>query len=211
MAEATGGRAINKGGDLAATLNTIQSDEQALYEVGFMPDTQADGKFHTLELKIPSHKDVKLNYRSGYLYSEETKNNKERLQRAVWSPRDSGAIELTAEVVPSQDAKDSSTVQLRIALKGLDLRQKSDRWTDQLYVFTAKRDEATQKAEVSGETLSLALKKATYDSGMPAGIPFQHSFTVKSRFGSVRLIVIDANSGRMGSITIPDSALFQKP
>ena len=211
LAESTGGRAINKGGDLKAALDGIDQDSTALYELGFDPDSQADGKFHTLQVRIPSRKDVKLRYRTSYLYTEESASTKQRFQQAVWSPQDATGIALTAEAVTAADsASGKGIVKLRIALPGLALQQQAGppvKWTDQLYIFVAERDDAAQKAEVSGDTLLLTLKQATYDSGMPAGIPYHRNVDPKSRLGSVRVIVVDGNSGKMGSVTLPSSAL----
>lgn len=210
LAEGTGGRAINKGSDLKATLDGIEQDSQALYEVGFNPDTLADNKFHTLTVKIPGRKDVKLRYRAGYLYNEEASTSKERFQQAVWSPMDLNGISLTAIAEPADGSGpdvNSAAVKLRISLAGLGLQEKDGHWADNLYIFLAKRDEAAQKAEITGDTLRLSLKQATYQSGMPAGIPYRHPVDVKSKLGSVRVIVVDGNSGKMGSVTIPSSAL----
>ena len=209
LAESTGGRAINKGGDLKAALDSIDQESAGLYEVGFNPDTQADGKYHTLQLRIPSHKDVKLRYRAGYLYAEESTSTKDRFQQAVWSPQDATGITLSSDVV-SADESGSSMVKLRIDFPSVALQKtdgKDPRWTDQLYIFVAQRDDATQKAEVSGDTLRLSLKQATYELGMPAGIPYRRTVNVKSKLGSVRVIVVDGNSGKMGSVTLPASAL----
>jgi hypothetical protein len=212
LAESTGGRAINKGSNLQATLESIDRDSSSYYELAFAPDTPADGKFHTLQVKVPSRKDVVLRYRSGYMYAEDSASTQQRFQQAVWSPQDATAIALTAETVPAEsapaaDSASGSTVKLRIGFPGLALTQKDGRWTDQLYIFVVQRDDAIQKAEVSGDTLRLSLKQATYDTGMPAGIPYQRAVEVKSKLGSVRVIVVDGNSGRMGSVTLPSSAL----
>jgi len=208
LAETTGGRAVNKGSDLKATLDHIDEDSASLYEIAFDPDTPADGKFHTLSVRIPTRKDVKLRYRSGYLYSEDAGTTKDRFQQAVWSPQDLTGIALTAEDVPAaESATGKNTVKLRIAFPGLAFVQKDSRWTDQIYVFVAVRDDAAQKAEVNGDTLRLSLKQATYDSGMPAGIPYQTDVEAKSRLGTVRIIVVDGNSGKIGSVTLPSSAL----
>jgi VWFA-related protein len=202
LTEETGGRAINKGSDLKASLDSIEAESEAVYELGFDPDTPADGQFHTLTLKVPSRKDIKLRYRNGYLYADETRSAKDRFQQAVWSPQDLNSIELTAEPVA-----DTGTVRLRIAMKNLALQQQAGgRWEDKLYIFVAERDDATQKAAVSGDTLVLSLKPSTYATGMPAGIPYHRDVDVKSKLGSVRVIVVDGNSGRMGSVTMPASS-----
>jgi len=211
LAESTGGRAVNKGGDLKATLDSIDEDSNSLYEVGFAPDTPADGKFHALQVKIPGRKDVKLRYRTGYLYNEESTTTRERFQQAIWSPQDATDLAFTAQGVPAGGPSGESSIKLRVNFSGLALQQKPgqrlDRWTDQLYIFVAVRDDATQKAEVSGDTLRLSLKQATYDSAMPEGVPYQRAVDVKSKLGSVRVIVVDGNSGKMGSVTLPSSAL----
>ncbi|WP_263353726.1 VWA domain-containing protein [Acidicapsa acidisoli] len=211
LAESTGGRAINKGGDLKATLDGIDRDSSSLYELGFDPDTPADGMFHTLVVRVPSRKDIKLRYRTGYLYAEESTTTKERFQQAIWSPQDVGDLTLTAQAVPATGPSGESIVKLHVAFHGIALQQKEgqrpDRWTDRLYIFVAVRDDGTQKAEVSGDTLRLSLKQTTYEAGMPEGIPYQRAVQVKSRLGSVRVIVVDGNSGKMGSVTLPSSAL----
>jgi VWFA-related protein len=208
LAEATGGRAINKGSDLKAALDGIEQESSATYELGFDPDTQADGKFHALQVKVAGRKDVKLRYRSGYLYNEVSTDATQRFQQAIWSPQDATAVPFTVQAVTAGDsASGASKVQLRIRFAGVALENHDERWTDQLYIFLALRDEATQQADVSGDTLNMSLKQATYDTGMPAGIPYQHELKPKSKFGSVRVIVIDANSGKIGTVTVPYSAL----
>jgi VWFA-related protein len=207
LAESTGGQAFNKGSNLQATLEGIDRDSSSYYELAFAPDTAADGKFHTLQVKVPSRKDVVLRYRSGYMYAEDSANTQQRFQQAVWSPQDATAIGLTAEAFPGDAASGGSTLKLRINFPGLALTQKDGRWADQLYIFVVQRDDAIQKAEVSGDTLRLSLKQATYDTGMPAGIPYKRAVEIKSKLGSVRVIVVDGNSGRIGSVTLPTSAL----
>jgi VWFA-related protein len=213
LAESTGGRAINKGGDLKATLDGIDQDSNALYEVGFEPDTPADGQYHNLVLRIPRRKDVKLRYRSGYMYAEESATVRQRFQQAIWSPQDASDLALTAQAVPTSAPSGEGIVRLRVGFHSVALQQKpgqrSDRWTDQLYVFVAVRDDATQKAEVSGDTLRLSLRQETYESGMPEGIPYQRAVETKSRLGSVRIIVVDGNSNKMGSVTLPALAFHR--
>ncbi len=206
LAESTGGRAVRRGGDLKATLDSIEDDSASLYEISFGPDSQADGKFHTLLVKIPSRKDVKLRYRTSYRYDEEqSASTRQRFEQAVWSPQDLKGVQLTAEALPP-DSAGKSMVKVRVAFPGLDLHLEEGRWKDQLYIFTVLRDDATSKAQVAGDTLRVSLKQATYETGMPTGIPYQHAVAANARLGSVRIIVVDGNSGRMGSVTLPASA-----
>jgi VWFA-related protein len=206
LAEATGGRAINKSSDLKATLEGLYQDSSEVYELAFGPDTAPDGKFHTLQVKLPTRKDVRLRYRNSYLYTEAPPTLQERFQEALWCPKDAKAIPLTVQEIRTGDSANSK-VRLRISLSGLSLRQKDTRWTDKLYVFVAQRDDAAQKAEISSETVRLSLKNATYESGMAAGIPYQRDVEAKADLSSVRILVVDGNSGKMGSVTLPSWAL----
>ena len=205
LAESTGGRAVRKGSDLKEILDGIDEDSKARYELAFAPDTAADGKFHSLLVKIPNRKDVKLRYRTGYLYQEESATTKQRFQQTIWSPQDATELELTAEALKPAEGAANSAVKLKIGFPGIALEQKAGRWTDQLYIFIAQRDDAAQKADVSGDTLRLSLKQATYDAGSP--IPYTRALEAKSKLGSVRVIVVDGNSGKMSSVTLPAAAL----
>ena len=47
------------------------------------------------------------------------------------------------------------------------------------------------------------LKPATYEKLLQEGIPFDQFIEKQQDAGSVRIVVVDENSGRMGSVTIP--------
>jgi hypothetical protein len=53
----------------------------------------------------------------------------------------------------------------------------------------------------------LRLKSATYESLMPSGVPFEHFVEMKQGMASLRVLVVDENSGRMGTVTIPAAAM----
>ena len=210
LAESTGGIAVDRGSDLRKTLAQIQSDSMATAELSFEPPSPPDDKLHLITVKIPDRKGIKLRYRSSYLDAvPPAQTPRQQLQRAVWSPEDESGVGISA----TADADSSgTTLRLRIQMKGLGLEQQSSgpvagRWTDRLYIFVAVRNDGTHQAQISGDTLVLSLQPATYQSGMPAGIPYKRTLQLPSKLASVRVIVIDRNSGRVGSITIPASAI----
>ena len=129
---------------------------------------------------------------------------KERFQQAIWQPLDASEIRVTAAVPQSASG---SEVKVNIAAADLDFVQGSGRRIDQLDIFFIQRDDAGLHAQMEGQTLGLRLLPATYQNALTAGIPFQQPVKLKPGTGSLRVLVIDRNSGRMGSVTIPDSAL----
>jgi hypothetical protein len=94
-----------------------------------------------------------------------------------------------------------------IAAGDLDLEKQADRWMDRLDVFFVKRDDAGVRAQVEQQTLGLRLKEPTYRQVLSTGIPYEHEVKLNKGVASVRIVVVDKNSGRMGSVTIPVSAI----
>jgi len=204
VAEATGGRTIRRSGDLAAALAAIVDDGRAGYQISFAPQGEADDRYHSITVKLVGQRGVTLRYRTGYLFDKEPVTLKDRFRQAVWKPIDTADIRLTASVAPSGAV---SSVKLSIAAADLGMEQRAGRWFDKLDIFFIQRDDAGIRAQVDGSTLGLRLKSATYQNVLAQGLPFEHSLKLKPGMASLRVLVVDENSGRMGSVTIPSSAL----
>jgi VWFA-related protein len=204
MTEATGGRAFARSGDIAANLEAVAADGRAAYLLGFAPDTQADGQYHSLTVKLTGRRGVTLRYRTGYEYAKEPTTMQDRFRQAVWQAADITEIAVTANPVA---ASQGDTLRLKIAAHDLALKQQNQHWVDKLDIFLIQRDDEGLHARVTGQTLSLSLKPDTYEKLLVEGIPFDQFIAKKQDAGSVRIVVVDENSGRMGSVTIPVSAL----
>jgi VWFA-related protein len=204
LAESTGGRVFRRSGNIAANLNTVVEDGRAVYLLGFAPDTQADDKYHLLRVKLSGRRGATLRYRTGFLYTREPATLKERFQQAVWQPRDMSEIAINARFVPTSKG---TTLKLNIATNDLALKQRGEHWMDKLDIFLARRDEEGRHASITEQTLRLMLKSSTYARLFQEGVPFDQFIEDPRHLESVRIIVIDENSGSMGSITVPSSAL----
>jgi hypothetical protein len=207
MARATGGRAIPRAGDMAAALNSVVEDGRATYLLSFSPDVPADDQFHLLTVKLPARPGVTLRYRTGYQYSGEPATLKDRLRQAIWQSFDVTGITVSAR---AEAASTETTLKLNIATNDLALKQQGDRLTDKLDIFLAQRDDDGLHARVTGQTLGLALKPVTYQKALEDGIPFNQSIARKENAGTIRIVVIDENSGRMGSATAAVTLVNEK-
>jgi hypothetical protein len=208
MAEATGGRVFRRGGDLSANLKSVIEDGDASYLLGFAPDIPADNRYHVLTIKVPSHRGIALRYRAGYLYTAEPATTRDRFREAVWRPLDSSDIALSAHPLP---AYSGSAYKLNIAINDLALQLQGGRWVDKLDIFVVRRDADGLHARVSGRTLALALLPSTYQSLLGEGIPFEEFVEKDNNTATLRFLVIDGNSGRMGSLTIPTASTQKTP
>ncbi|KAA6457953.1 VWA domain-containing protein [Acidobacteria bacterium AB60] len=208
LASATGGRPIRRSGDLAAQLSTIVEDGHATYQLSFSPEGPADDQYHKLTVRLVGHRGVNLRYRAGYLYAKEPATLKDRFRDAVWRPTDTTEIGVDAKVAPSGSGV---SVKLNIAAGDLGMEQAGGRWMDRLDIFFIQRDDAGIHAQLEGETLGLRLKPSTYQNVLSAGVPFERAVEMRPNLSSLRILVVDENSGRMGSITLPAQELLRTP
>jgi hypothetical protein len=209
VADATGGRVIRRAGDLSGELSRVVEEGHATYLVSFYPQGPADDQYHTINVKLTGKQHgLTLRYRSGYLYAKEPTALKDRFQQAVWRPQDVSEISVTAGIAPTNSG---TNIKLDILAADLGLQQQADRWMDRLDIFFIQRDDAGIRAEVEGQTLGLRLKSSTYQSLFASGVPFEHAVQLKPGMASLRVLVVDENSGRMGSVTIPAPVLKSEP
>jgi len=208
MAEATGGRAFPRGGDIAASLKSVQEDGRAAYLLGFSPDSPADDQYHHLTVKVSSRHGVVLRHRTGYFYGREPVSLKDRFRQAVWQPLDVSEIAVSARPLP---AFSGSAFRLNVAAGDLALQLTEGRWKDKLDIFVAERSVDGLEARISERQLVLSLEPATYQKLLESGIPFDQFVQKKEDSASIRMIVVDEGSGRMGSVTAPVAVLNRKP
>ena len=204
IADATGGQAFRRASDIVTELNHVADDGRATYLLSFAPSAAADNKYHLITVKVPGKKKVTLRYRTGFFYREEPSTIKDRFKNAALEPGDATDIGVTADVVPGSNGH---TVKLGIAATDLEIAQNDSLWTDKLDVFLVKREVNGMKAQITGQTMNLRLQPGSYQKYLKAGIPFDQAIELDPGVGSVRIVVLDENSGRMGSVTIPVAAL----
>lgn len=204
VADATGGRAFRRSSNIVGELDGVVADGHATYLLGFTPSQPADGKYHQLTVRLIGHRDAQVRYRTGYEYDKEPTTLKERFAQAVWQPADASEIAVSAKKV-----SDAAGDALRITVAGsdLDLSQQDAAWAGKLDIFLVLRDQEALHAKVSGITVGLHLKPATYEHAIKEGLTFDERLDNKSAAASYRVVVVDVNSGRIGSVTVPSTAL----
>ncbi|MGO9775979.1 MAG: VWA domain-containing protein [Terracidiphilus sp.] len=205
LADATGGRIFRRSGSISNELNGVVDDGHASYQLSFYPEGQADGQFHNLTVKLTGNqKGVVLRYRTGYLYTKEPATLKERFRQAVWQPVDANQVAVTAQPIAFEGGL---RVKITVAAGDLALEEKSGHWSGNLDVFLVQRDDAGLQAQLEGKRLGLQLKDSTLQYLLKNGLSVERTVHLKPSITSLRILLVDENSGRMGSVTIPASAL----
>jgi VWFA-related protein len=207
MARATGGLIFRRSGDIAANLKRAVDDGTTTYLLGFSPDVPADDQYHHVVVKVVTRRGISLRYRTGYFYAKEPSTLKDRFRRAMWQPLDSSEISLSARLA---EASNGTALKLNIAVSDVDVAKEGELWKDKLDIFLMLRNDSGQSARVTGQTLSLTLKPANLQELLSSGIPFEQFVPRGTNASSIRVVVVDENSGRMGSLTLPAELLDAK-
>src|SRR6185503_2715244 len=105
---------------------------------------------------------------------------------------------------------DPTTIKLKVAATDLALAQQAGLWMDRLDIFLVQRDDALFHAKIDGETLGMRLKPSTYEKVLKDGIDVDQQIKTLPDTGALRIVVIDDNSGRIGTLTLPASAFKRK-
>jgi VWFA-related protein len=221
VADATGGRIVRHPTNLPGELASIVQQAHGACLLGFSPQGPPDGQYHTIQVKlVEKRRGLNLRFRTGYLFARDPDSLKDRFEQAVWRSRDVSDIAVTAGVSPINSAASAQTyqdpgggakVKVGILASDLGLQQRDDRWLDRVDIYFVQRDDAGIDKQVDGQTLGLRLTASTYQSMLTAGVPFEHVVQLQPGMASLRVLVVDENSGRMGSVTIPASSLEATP
>ncbi len=208
LADRTGGRAYYNTNDLASAIRDAVDDSSLTYTLGFYPsDGDHDGKFHKLQVKT-SVAGLSIRSRKGYFDTEEkpqdVKARRVELRDAVWSPLDSSALGLLVQVAPSDAAHPGDLnvyVKVDPAAIGLTLNgELRDGLVDFLFI---QRNEHGKQFSGEDDTVTLTLKPESAQKLQKDGLTF-HKFVKKAAQATqLRIVVRDASSGTLGSVTVP--------
>jgi VWFA-related protein len=208
LASRTGGRAAYNTNDLARAIRRAVDDGRVTYTVGYYPaDAAPDGKFREVKVAVDRpHLDVR--FRKGYFSlrpgPQTAEARKREMQAAVWSPLDSTALPIGARVDFLDQPPDTINEFVQINPSALSFRKEDDRWKATLDIAYVQKDaRGALKGSGEVENLSLALTDENYRRLMQQGFIRQHRSPRAPGATVLRIVVRDADSGSVGSVTVP--------
>jgi VWFA-related protein len=212
LANGTGGKAYYNTNDLKRAIADAVDDSRVVYTLGFYPTDEAfDGKFHKLEVKVTDQSGLSLRYRKGYFDSPESpvdsRTAMNELRDAVWSPLDSTGVGVV--MAAKSDPKDPTLINMAVQVepKNISLQPNGDRWAGRLDLLFIQKNDKGQQFNGVEETVTLNLSRENYDKLVKNGFVYRKSVNMASQAKMIKVIVRDAPSGTMGSITVPFSQL----
>jgi len=224
LASDTGGEAFSTTNDLAKAIGQAISDGSHYYTLFFTPaETQMDGKFHRIEVKLTEEK-ANLSYRRGY-YADSPSDSKpasdplapllvhglpastqivfqQRVlaaqpQPAPNAPRAGGNTHLAGPLTRYK-------VDLAINPAGISLDLAADgSHTSKIELAIVAYDQAGKAVNWTGQTLALAFSPADYAQVLRSAIPIHLQIDFPSADLFLTTGVYDLSSHKTGTLEIP--------
>ncbi len=221
IAHRTGGRAYYNTNDLARAIHEAVEDSTLTYTLGFYPaGEKGDRDFHKIKVDTP-RQHLNLHYRSGYLdvppASPDEQQRLLQMHDALWSPMDATELGITVHAARSAVPPGSSSgapsgspaLDLLVTIQpdGVQLKQDGDRYDGRLDMLIVQRDARGNDLDGPFDTIELKLLSDTYRKFMADGLPVRKTLALSARAETLRIVVRDAGSGMIGSLTVPLAGL----
>jgi len=205
IAKRTGGRAFFDTNAVSKAALEAVADNAGSYTLGFYPpETDDNGKFHRVQVKIKDRPGVGVRHREGY-FAAAANPGKDALRRDTMftlmnGPLTSGTIPLAVQCMPLEGSK--LRVVMRMDPTAVTLREASTRWSGDLEILLLYTDEAGNRKGAIAENLRLDLSGEEYAHAMDQGINYRLDapFAKGSKFLTVG--VRDNADGRVGTVRL---------
>jgi VWFA-related protein len=208
LADATGGKAFYGTNDVADAARRAFDDGRYSYTLGFYPDHgKWDGKYRKIKvtLKTPA---AQVRYRKGYFsypdrHANDDKIKAELLEVAV-SPLEATNLAMLVSVKPVAPLE-KRNLDLRIEMdpKQFLLSFADGHDTGALDMYYLQRDAQGKILAADKHRLGLSFEPKQYEFLAKAGIIFESHLTMQAETSEIRVVIRDAGSGAMGSVTMP--------
>ncbi|HEV8384678.1 MAG TPA: VWA domain-containing protein [Candidatus Acidoferrales bacterium] len=215
LADKTGGKAYYNRNDIDGAVRSAIEDSRVSYVLGYYPTHgRWDGRFVPLNVKV-NRPGLRVRFRKGYYAGTETKLAVQELMAilhdAARSPLESTSLGLTAHIeeVPNAPVR-SLKVSMNIDRRDINLVREDDRWIGALDFLYSQRNQQGQVVSSTATNLGMRLKPDTHDQIEEAGIVFAYTIPVDPNAYLLRVVVRDARSGAIGTVSIPLKAAADK-
>lgn len=209
LAQRTGGHAYYNTNDLARAIHEAVTDSALTYTIGFYPvDEKGDRDFHKIKIET-ARRHVSLHYRSGYLdvprAAPDERQRMLQLHDALFSPVDATELGLTVHAARSA-APPAVDLLVTIQPDSVLLKQEGDRYGGRLDLMIAQLDSRGNQIEGppnTHDTVELKMLGETYRKFTTDGLPLRKTLAPSARAETLKIVVRDAGSGMIGSLTVP--------
>jgi len=208
LADKTGGRMAYNTNDLGGAIRHALDDSRVTYTLGYYSaDAKEDGAWRDIKVEV-KRPGLDIRARKGYFAMRATDLSADararQIRAGIWSPVESTALPITAEVAFIENPPNSLEVDVELDPRIVAFHHEGDRWKATLdMVFVQKDAHGAQLGEGGMDNLSIALTDENYKKVMGQGLIHRYRGARQPSATTLRIVVRDATTGAVGSVTVP--------
>ncbi|MGH9774777.1 MAG: VWA domain-containing protein [Candidatus Acidiferrales bacterium] len=217
LARRTGGRAYFNSNDIMGSVRKTIDDSRVTYELGFYPaEVKWDGSFHAIRVKV-NRPGVQVQTRDGYYAlakpDEALPTQSQLISEAAVSPVEATGIRVSVRVHSlSEEGQRKLGVSVFVPAEQLELEQGNGKWSDSVDITFFQLDNRKLVLQSRFKALPLSLDTEAYGRMMQEGLSLTGELEIQPNASELRVIVLDAGNGKIGSVDVPlDSYFPNKP
>ena len=213
IADQTGGLAFYGTNDIGKAMKRAFDDGRYAYTIGFYPiHGQWDGKYRKIKIQVKAT-GAQLRYKSGYFAEAEHADSeaqaKADLEEAALSPLDATRLGMIVSGKVSGPVSERK-VELHVALdpKQLLLKSAGQHEKGAVDLYFVQRNAKGETVAEESQRIGLNLEEKQYEYLSKAGLVLARHLKFEPGSSELRVLVRDAGSEALGSVTMPVSALL---
>ena len=168
LAAGTGGRHITNLGNVDRVVQDLQADFDSYYSLGFEPTSDADGRYHSIEVKV-HRDDVDVRHRRGFQTKSLDQRMAERLLAALYldvSPNPLDVSLVTGEREATEHGAYRVPILVKIPIERLVLLPQADEHQGRVTVWVAISDGSGHTPEIHGRRIPVRIPSDRLDEAL---------------------------------------------
>ncbi|MBV9760928.1 MAG: VWA domain-containing protein [Acidobacteriaceae bacterium] len=205
LARRSGGKAYFNSNGFAQDLRDAAFAERSSYTLGFYLQAEPDGKYHPIRLAV-DRPQVHLRYRPGYWAFGEAEaageaERQTQLRAAMDSPFMANAIQLQADAQKLSGNPATARTVIYIDPGNLTLEAGQGAWNARLEVLIGQKETRGRVFAIPPYSVPLSVPNSLLRSH--GWLTTRATVALRPATGTIRVVVQDQHSGRIGSLDIP--------
>lgn len=199
IAASTGGRFFHNRNDLDVAMNQALEAPEVSYVLGFRPEQPAaDGKFHSLKVKVANRKKYDIEATNGYYSSKKPRDPEEAakqdVREALYSQDEIVGIpvQLNTQVLKMDASGSELAVLTHLDIGAVRFRKDEGASCNDMVLVTALFDTNGRLVDGQMKEIALKLKDSTLQQMSKTGLTVKIVFTAKPGTYRVRSVLRDS-------------------
>jgi VWFA-related protein len=207
LANQTGGRAVWDTGDVEGAIRRALEDARLTYTLGYYPtDTRFDGKFRDIKVSV-KRAGAQLKYRRGYYaLPDEPRGDidaQKAMNAALTSPLEATGIVFLIELGKAASGGAALQLAIEIDTNTIKLEPVQENWAGGLDALFVQLDKSGRTVGSAGRKIPLKLTAADRAQLLRDGLVLNLPIALKGDCDRLRVVLRDARSGAVGTVTVP--------